>query len=325
MPTIMDSDNLTLDDIGEPTKTDIKVLEDELSSEKQDDKNVGVDEQITSYMKEIREYPLLTQQEEIELAKRIEKGDKEAKDQLIVSNLRLVVSVAKNYNHYDTVTLMDLIQEGNIGLMTAADRFDYRKGYKFSTYAVWWIRQAITRGLSNDSRMIRIPVHYTETLHKIQKKTKEMTNELGRVPNDREVADALGMKEEDIKKSKVYSQGVMSLDTPVRAEQQEDDGSTLADFIQSDRYDGYDDPEKMAMNDAMASALREQCEQRLTDRERTVLYKRYGLDGRPPKTLEEVGKEEGVTRERIRQIEAKALRKLKMPKSAKFLKSFWED
>lgn len=269
-----------------------------------DSSDAGTNDSVRMYLKEIGQYPLLSQEEETALAKRISEGDEEAKKELINANLRLVVSIAKKYVGHG-MSLLDLIQEGNLGLMKAAEKFDYTKGYKFSTYATWWIRQSITRALADQSRTIRVPVHMNESIGRYRKTTKELTQKLGRDPSREEVADAMGIKPEQVDKIWKYSQEALSLDTPVGDE----DDSKLGDFVKDDEVE---DPEKSAETESMKEEIDKVLDS-LTDREREVLELRYGLKDGRTRTLEEIGKEFGVTRERIRQIESKALRKLKQP------------
>ena len=265
------------------------------------------------YLKEIGKIPLLTPGEEEELAKRIEDGDEKAARRLAEANLRLVVSVAKRYAGRG-MQLLDLIQEGNLGLMRAVEKFDYKKGYKFSTYATWWIRQAITRAIADQGRTIRIPVHMVETINRVIRISRQLTQEYGREPRPEEIAERMDISPERVREIMRFSMEPVSLETPVG----EEDDSHLADFIQDDRI--------QVPADAVDSAmLREQIGQvlhTLTERERQVLCMRFGLLDGEGRTLEEVGKEFNVTRERIRQIEAKALRKLRHPSRSRRLKDF---
>ncbi|MCC8105426.1 MAG: RNA polymerase sigma factor RpoD [Clostridiales bacterium] len=274
---------------------------------------VSTEDPVRMYLKEIGNVPLLTGEEEIELAKRVEQGDEEAKKKLTEANLRLVVSIAKKYVGRG-MPFLDLIQEGNMGLMKAVDKFDYTKGYKFSTYATWWIRQAITRGIADTGRTIRVPVHMVETINKTLRMTRTLLQELGREPTPEEVADRLGVPVSRVREVLKISRDPVSLDTPIG----EEDDSHLGDFIE-------DDTALSPADSAAFSMLREELStalESLTDRERQVIKLRFGLEDGRARTLEEVGKEFNVTRERIRQIEAKALRKLRHPSRSKRLKDF---
>ncbi len=274
---------------------------------------VSTEDPVRMYLKEIGNVPLLSAEEEIELAKRVEEGDEAAKKKLTEANLRLVVSIAKKYVGRG-MPFLDLIQEGNMGLMKAVDKFDYSKGYKFSTYATWWIRQAITRGIADTGRTIRVPVHMVETINKTLRMTRTLLQELGREPTPEEVADRLNVPVSRVREVLKISRDPVSLDTPIG----EEDDSHLGDFIE-------DDSALSPADSAAFSMLREELNtalESLTDRERQVVELRFGLrDGRA-RTLEEVGREFNVTRERIRQIEAKALRKLRHPSRSKRLKDF---
>ena len=274
---------------------------------------VSTEDPVRMYLKEIGNVPLLTTEEEIELAKRVEEGDEEAKKRLIEANLRLVVSIAKKYVGRG-MPFLDLIQEGNMGLMKAVDKFDYAKGFKFSTYATWWIRQAITRGIADTGRTIRVPVHMVETINKTLRMTRTLLQELGREPTPEEVADRLNVPVSRVREVLKISRDPVSLDTPIG----EEDDSHLGDFIEDDSALSPSDSAAFSMlREELGTAL-----ESLTDRERQVVQLRFGLiDGRA-RTLEEVGKEFNVTRERIRQIEAKALRKLRHPSRSKRLKDF---
>ena len=274
---------------------------------------VSTEDPVRMYLKEIGNVPLLSTEEEVALAQRVEAGDESAKKQLIEANLRLVVSIAKKYVGRG-MPFLDLIQEGNMGLMKAVDKFDYSKGFKFSTYATWWIRQAITRGIADTGRTIRVPVHMVETINKTLRMTRTLLQELGREPTPEEVAERLGVPVARVREVLKISRDPVSLDTPIG----EEDDSHLGDFIE-------DDSALSPADSAAFSMLREELStalESLTDRERQVVQLRFGLiDGRA-RTLEEVGKEFNVTRERIRQIEAKALRKLRHPSRSKRLRDF---
>ena len=274
---------------------------------------VSTEDPVRMYLKEIGNVPLLSTEEEVELARRVESGDEEAKKQLIEANLRLVVSIAKKYVGRG-MPFLDLIQEGNMGLMKAVDKFDYAKGFKFSTYATWWIRQAITRGIADTGRTIRVPVHMVEAINKTLRMTRTLLQELGREPTPEEVADRLGVPVSRVREVLKISRDPVSLDTPIG----EEDDSHLGDFIEDDSAISTADSAAFSMlREELSTAL-----ESLTDRERQVVQLRFGLiDGRA-RTLEEVGKEFNVTRERIRQIEAKALRKLRHPSRSKRLRDF---
>lgn len=276
---------------------------------------VGVEDPVRLYLKEIGKIPLLTTEEEVELAKRMELGDANAKKRLAEANLRLVVSIAKKYVGRG-MQFLDLIQEGNLGLIKAVDKFDYRKGYKFSTYATWWIRQAITRAIADQARTIRIPVHMVETINRLIRTSRQLVQELGREPTAEEIAARMEIPVERVREIRKISQDPVSLETPIG----EEEDSHLGDFIQDDQV-------AVPVEEATSQLLREQLIEALgtlTDREQKVLRLRFGLDDGRPRTLEEVGKEFHVTRERIRQIEAKALRKLRHPSRSKKLKDYLE-
>jgi len=274
---------------------------------------VSIEDPVRMYLKEIGKVPLLSAEEEIELAKRMEKGDEEAKKKLAEANLRLVVSIAKRYVGRGMLFL-DLIQEGNLGLIKAVEKFDYRKGYKFSTYATWWIRQAITRAIADQARTIRIPVHMVETINKLIRVSRQLLQELGREPTPEEIAAEMNMPVERVREILKISQEPVSLETPIG----EEEDSHLGDFIQDDNV-------PVPVDAAAYTLLREQLEEvlnTLTDREKKVLSLRFGLEDGRGRTLEEVGKEFNVTRERIRQIEAKALRKLRHPTRSRKLRDY---
>ena len=300
---ILDNDDIILDDEDEvEIIDDVDVLE-----------GVSTEDPVRMYLKEIGNVPLLTTEQEVELAKRVEAGDEEAKKQLTEANLRLVVSIAKKYVGRG-MPFLDLIQEGNMGLMKAVDKFDYTKGYKFSTYATWWIRQAITRGIADTGRTIRVPVHMVETINKTLRMTRTLLQELGREPTPEEVAERLNVSVSRVREVLKISRDPVSLDTPIG----EEDDSHLGDFIEDDSALSPADSAAFPMLRAeLATAL-----ESLTDRERQVVKLRFGLEDGRARTLEEVGKEFNVTRERIRQIEAKALRKLRHPSRSKRLKDF---
>jgi RNA polymerase primary sigma factor len=273
----------------------------------------ATDDPVHLYLKEIGNYPLLSMTDEVELAKKIMEGDENARQILAESNLRLVVSIAKRYVGRG-LSFLDLIQEGNLGLIKAVEKFDYTKGYKFSTYATWWIRQAITRSIADQSRTIRIPVHMSEVINKTYRVSRNLIQELGREPTDQELADAMSISVEKVREILKVSADPISLDTPIG----EEDDSHLGDFIRDDTVMGPEDA-------ASYSILKDQITKlldTLTDREQKVLILRFGLSDGRSRTLEEVGKEFNVTRERIRQIEAKALRKLRHPSRAKMLKGY---
>ena len=293
------------------------ILDDEEEVEIIDDvdvlEGVSTEDPVRMYLKEIGNVPLLTTEQEVELAKRVEAGDEEAKKQLTEANLRLVVSIAKKYVGRG-MPFLDLIQEGNMGRMKAVDKFDYTKGYKFSTYATWWIRQAITRGIADTGRTIRVPVHMVETINKTLRMTRTLLQELGREPTPEEVAERLNVSVSRVREVLKISRDPVSLDTPIG----EEDDSHLGDFIEDDSALSPADSAAFSMLRAeLATAL-----ESLTDRERQVVKLRFGLEDGRARTLEEVGKEFNVTRERIRQIEAKALRKLRHPSRSKRLKDF---
>ena len=277
--------------------------------------DIGLDDPVKMYLKDIGRVPLLSADEEVELAKRMQEDDVAAKKRLSEANLRLVVSIAKRYVGRGMLFL-DLIQEGNLGLMKAVEKFDYQKGFKFSTYATWWIRQSITRAIADQARTIRIPVHMVETINKLTRVQRVLLQELGREPTPEEIAEKMGVTEDRVREIQKIAQDPVSLETPIG----EEEDSHLGDFIE--------DEKTMTPSDSVATTmLKEQLLgvlDTLTPREEKVLRLRYGIDDGKPRTLEEVGKEFNVTRERIRQIEAKALRKLRHPSRSKKLKDFLE-
>ena len=308
---------ITDDDVDDEMLLDVDD-EDEIEVEKIDlsvPDGVSIEDPVRMYLKEIGKVPLLSAEEEIELAKRMELGDQEAKKRLAEANLRLVVSIAKRYVGRGMLFL-DLIQEGNLGLIKAVEKFDYRKGYKFSTYATWWIRQAITRALADQARTIRIPVHMVETINKLIRVSRQLLQELGREPTPEEIAAEMNMPVERVREILKISQEPVSLETPIG----EEEDSHLGDFIQDDNV-------PVPADAAAFTLLKEQLEEvlgTLTEREQKVLTLRFGLEDGRARTLEEVGKEFNVTRERIRQIEAKALRKLRHPSRSRKLKDYLE-
>ena len=279
-------------------------------------KDVNINDPVRMYLKEIGRIPLLSTEEEAEVSLAVENGDDSARNKLAESNLRLVVSIAKRYVGRGLLFL-DLIQEGNIGLMKAVEKFDYGKGYKFSTYATWWIRQAITRALADQARTIRVPVHMVETINKMARVQRQMTLELNREPSDEELAEKMGISVEKVREVMKISQDPVSLDTPIG----EEDDSHLGDFIKDERSMS---PEEYATNEILKEEIQNVL-MTLQEREREVLELRFGLVDGTSHTLEEVGKKFNVTRERIRQIEAKALRKLRHPSRAKKLKDFLSE
>ena len=308
---------ITDDDVDDEMLLDVDD-EDEIEVEKIDlsvPDGVSIEDPVRMYLKEIGKVPLLSAEEEIELAKRMELGDQEAKKRLAEANLRLVVSIAKRYVGRGMLFL-DLIQEGNLGLIKAVEKFDYRKGYKFSTYATWWIRQAITRAIADQARTIRIPVHMVETINKLIRVSRQLLQELGREPTPEEIAAEMNMPVERVREILKISQEPVSLETPIG----EEEDSHLGDFIQDDNV-------PVPADAAAFTLLKEQLEEvlgTLTEREQKVLTLRFGLEDGRARTLEEVGKEFNVTRERIRQIEAKALRKLRHPSRSRKLKDYLE-
>ena len=298
----MDIDGLDDEEEVELDKIDLSVPE-----------GVSIEDPVRMYLKEIGKVPLLSAEEEIDLAKKMEQGDENAKKRLAEANLRLVVSIAKRYVGRGMLFL-DLIQEGNLGLIKAVEKFDYRKGYKFSTYATWWIRQAITRAIADQARTIRIPVHMVETINKLIRVSRQLLQELGREPTPEEIAEEMDMPVDRVREILKISQEPVSLETPIG----EEEDSHLGDFIQDDNV-------PVPADAAAFTLLKEQLVEvlgTLTEREQKVLRLRFGLDDGRARTLEEVGKEFNVTRERIRQIEAKALRKLRHPSRSRKLKDY---
>lgn len=304
------------DDDGDVEDDIILSDEDDIDIEKIDlsvPDGIGLEDPVRMYLKEIGKVPLLSAEEEIEYAQRMEEGDEEAKKRLAEANLRLVVSIAKRYVGRG-MQFLDLIQEGNLGLIKAVEKFDYRKGYKFSTYATWWIRQAITRAIADQARTIRIPVHMVETINKLVRVQRQLLQELGREPSPEEIAETMDIPVERVREIQKISQEPVSLETPIG----EEEDSHLGDFIQDDNV-------PVPAEAAASTLLKEQLVEvlgTLTDREQKVLRLRFGMDDGRARTLEEVGKEFNVTRERIRQIEAKALRKLRHPSRSRKLKDY---
>lgn len=304
------------DDDGDVEDDIILSDEDDIDIEKIDlsvPDGIGLEDPVRMYLKEIGKVPLLSAEEEIEYAQRMEEGDEEAKNRLAEANLRLVVSIAKRYVGRG-MQFLDLIQEGNLGLIKAVEKFDYRKGYKFSTYATWWIRQAITRAIADQARTIRIPVHMVETINKLVRVQRQLLQELGREPSPEEIAETMDIPVERVREIQKISQEPVSLETPIG----EEEDSHLGDFIQDDNV-------PVPAEAAASTLLKEQLVEvlgTLTEREQKVLRLRFGMDDGRARTLEEVGKEFNVTRERIRQIEAKALRKLRHPSRSRKLKDY---
>ena len=322
------------DDVDDDELLELELEEDDLLNDEEDEKKSGViikssgeievsdtakniptDDPVRMYFKEIGKVPLLTADEERDLAIRIEQGDEEAKKKLCESNLRLVVSIARRYLNRG-LSFLDLIQEGNLGLIKAVEKFDYTKGYKFSTYATWWIRQAITRSIADQARTIRIPVHMVETINKLIRISRQLLQEYGREPTSEEIAKEMGISVEKVREIKKISQDPVSLETPIG----EEEDSHLGDFIPDEDIPS---PVDAAAYSMLQKQLREVLDT-LSEREKKVLILRFGLDDGRPRTLEEVGREFNVTRERIRQIEAKALRKLRHPSRSKKLRDYLE-
>ena len=278
--------------------------------------DVKVDDPVKMYLKDIGQAQLLTPEQEVELAKKIIEGDERAKKELSERNLKLVVSIAKKYVNRSSMQFLDLIQEGNLGLLKAVEKFDYTKGFRFSTYATWWIRQSITRAIADQARTIRIPVHMVETIHRLSRVSKQLMQELGRDPTNAEIAERMGLSENRVIEIQKIAQDPVSLESPVG----EEDESRISDFVEDESIKS---PTDNAAQDILKTQLFQVIET-LTPREQKVIRLRYGLDDSHPRTLEEVGKEFNVTRERIRQIEAKALRKLRHPNRSKKLQDFYE-
>lgn len=306
-------------DFDEPETHDIE-SEEELSDEElaitAENVDAFADDSVRLYLREIGKIPLLTPEEEADLAQRIVKGDKKAKDKMVESNMRLVVSIAKRYGGRG-LDFLDLIQEGNTGLLRAVEKFDPEKGFKFSTYATWWVRQAITRAIADQARTIRIPVHMVETINKVLRTTRKLTAELNREPTNEEIAKALDMEPEKVDYVMRIKQDIASLDASVGRDGDDED-SVLGDFVEDEERDS---PEDSAANQILKEQLSEIIAT-LTDREQKIIRLRFGIGGGRPHTLEEVGNEFDVTRERIRQIEAKALAKLRKNKETKKLHEY---
>jgi len=295
------------------TKSEHQLETESIQKELSDIKGIGVDDTVRMYLREIGKFPLLTSEEEVVLAKRVKVGEIRAKHKLVNSNLRLVVSIAKKYTGRGMLFL-DLVQEGNLGLIRAVEKFDYRKGYKFSTYATWWIRQAITRAIADQARTIRIPVHMVETINRLRKTSRILLQRLGRKPTEKEIAQTARISVDKVREIIKVSQVPLSLEMPVGDEE----SSRLGDFVEDASVQAPDDV-------VLQGLLRDDLEDvmsSLTDREKTVLKLRFGMEDGHPRTLEEVGRVFNVTRERIRQIEAKALRKLKHPTRARKLREY---
>ncbi len=278
--------------------------------------NAKVDDPVKMYLKDIGQSQLLTSEQEVELAKRILEGDVYAKKELSEKNLKLVVSIAKKYVNRSSMQFLDLIQEGNLGLLKAVEKFDYTKGFRFSTYATWWIRQSITRAIADQARTIRIPVHMVETIHRLSRVSKQLMQELGRDATNAEIAERMGISENRVVEIQKIAQDPVSLESPVG----EEDESKISDFVEDESIKS---PTESTAQDILKTQLLQVIET-LTPREQKVIRLRYGLDDNHARTLEEVGKEFNVTRERIRQIEAKALRKLRHPNRSKKLQDFYE-
>ncbi len=315
--TQVDLENANPDDLDSDSLKDVERDAENFEADKMDkllnSEGLAIDDPVRMYLKDIGKIPLLTPERETYLAEQITLGNKDAKDELIEANLRLVVSIAKRHVGKG-MYFLDLIQEGNLGLIKAVEKFDYSKGYKFSTYATWWIRQAITRAIADQARTIRIPVHMVETIHKVSRTARQLLQEFGREPTTDEIAESLGITAEKVREIMKIAQDPVSLETPIG----EEEDSHLGDFVE--------DMDSPAPSDSASySLLREQlCNilHTLTPREEQVIKLRFGLEDGRPRTLEEVGKQFQITRERIRQIEAKALRKLRHPSRSKTLKDY---
>ena len=300
-------------EIAEKKKPPHRKIDEDISRNMAELKGIGVDDTVRMYLREIGRFPLLTGEEEVYLAKKVKVGEQKAKHRLVNSNLRLVVSIAKKYTGRGMLFL-DLVQEGNLGLIRAVEKFDHRKGYKFSTYATWWIRQAITRAIADQARTIRIPVHMVETINRLRKTSRQLLQKLGRKPTEREIARKSRISVDKVREIIKVSQVPLSLEMPVGDEE----SSRLGDFVEDG---GVAAPDDIVLHGLLREDL-EEVMKSLSDREKTVLKLRFGIDDGHPRTLEEVGREFNVTRERIRQIEAKALRKLKHPTRAKKLREY---
>ena len=318
IPDEIPEDDFDIELLTEDDEVEFEEIAKEAAADNLEDleKSISIDDPVRMYLKEIGKVPLLTAEEELDLATRMETGDKEAKQKLCEANLRLVVSIAKRYVGRG-MQFLDLIQEGNMGLIKAVEKFDYRKGFKFSTYATWWIRQAITRSIADQARTIRIPVHMVETINKQIRVTRQLLQELGRDPSPEEIAAEMDIPVEKVREISKIAQEPVSLETPIG----EEEDSHLGDFIPDEDIPSPADAAAFSMlkdqlNEVLAT---------LTEREQEVLRLRFGLDDGRQRTLEEVGQQFNVTRERIRQIEAKALRKLRHPNRSKRLKDYLED
>jgi len=302
-PDAADLDSIVMEDEAETEELDLSKLE----------SDANIEDSVRLYLTEIGKVPLLSAEEEVELAIRIESGDQAARNELAEANLRLVVSIAKKYIGRG-ISLLDMIQEGNLGLMKAIEKFDYRKGYKFSTYATWWIRQAISRAIADHGRTIRVPVHMVETINKLNKISKQLSQELGREPSDKEIAERMGITDSKVREVLLISKEPVALETPVG----EEEDSCLQDYIKDENALS---PEDVTSNTVLRETLYDVLGE-LSEREREVLILRFGLDDGKEWTLEEVGKYYNVTRERIRQIEDKALLRMRFPTRARRLQGF---